>query len=124
MGLCLCEVILYQHYVDGIICLLSFENNVEYFVTFLSSRHPNIKFTFEKENDNKISFLCVYINKTKHSFCTSVFKKSASFGLDTSFSSFIPFFYKIRLIKTLIDQSFTSSSFWNFFNDEIYEMKH
>ena len=83
------------------VCLLVKKMLMSFFA-FLNSRHPNLKFTFQKEKDIKIAFLEICINKTNHNFCTSVFRKSTSIGLYTNFSSFTPFFYKIGLIKTLI----------------------
>ena len=95
-----------QFYIDGMlmtssVCLLVKKMLMSFF-TFLNSRHPNLKFTFQKEKDSKIAFLEICINKTNHSFCTSVFRKSTSIGLYTNFSSFTPFSYKIGLIKSLI----------------------
>ena len=43
------EVVLYRRYVDDIICLFACEKDADEFLTFLNSRHPKIKFTFEKE---------------------------------------------------------------------------
>ena len=97
-----CEVLLYRRYFDDIICLFACEKDADEFFTFLNSRHPTIKFTFEEKKDKKIAFLDICINKTNYSFCTSVFWKSRSIGLYTNFSSFTPFSYKIGLIKTLI----------------------
>ena len=119
-----CEVVLYRRYVDNIICLFACEKDADKFFTFLNSRHPNIKFTFEKEKDSKIAFLDICINETNHSFCTSVFRKSTSIGVYTNFSSFIPFSYITELIKTLIHRTYAISSSWNLFHDKIKNTKH
>ena len=42
------------------------------FFPFLNSSHPNVKFTFEREKNNKLAFLDICINKTNHSFGTSI----------------------------------------------------
>ena len=86
------------------------EKDADEFFTFLNSRHPDIKFTFEKEKDSKITFLDICINKTNNNFCLSVFRKCTSIGLYSNFSSFTPFSYKIGLIKTLIHQTYAISS--------------
>ena len=117
-------VVLYQPYVDDSICLLACEKDADELFTFLNYHHPNINFTFEKEKDNKTTFLGICINKTNHSSCTSVFQKSMSMGLYTNISSFTPFSYKIGLIKTLIHQTCAISSSWNLFHDEIKNTKH
>ena len=39
-----CQVVLYQQYVDDIICLFACKNDADEFFTFINSRHPKIKF--------------------------------------------------------------------------------
>ena len=60
------------------------------FFKFLNSRHPNIKFTSEKQKDEKLAFLDVLFSKTDQNFCTSVYGKMTSMGLYTNFVSFTP----------------------------------
>ena len=78
------------------------EQDAEEFFKFLNAQHPNIKFTFEKEKDGKLTFLDVLISKTHQDLCTSVYRKMTSIGLYTDFVSFTPDSYKIGLIKTLM----------------------
>ena len=49
-----CNVLIYQRYVADIICLFNFEVDAMRFFDYLNSRHPNIKFTFEKQNGGKL----------------------------------------------------------------------
>ena len=58
------------------------------FLNFLNKRHPNIKFTIEKQINHSIAFLDVFISGTNNQNLT----------LQTSFS------YKISLIKCLLDR--------------------
>ena len=44
-----CDILLYQRYVDDIICLFNSEQDANEFFKFRSAQHPNILFTFEKE---------------------------------------------------------------------------
>ena len=62
-----CKVVLYQWYVDDITCLFAYKKYADEFFTVLNSCHPNIKFSYGKEKDNKIEFLDIYINKTNQS---------------------------------------------------------
>ena len=41
----------------------------------MNSRHPNIKFTREEENDGKISFLDISVTRTEIKFAMSIFRK-------------------------------------------------
>ena len=50
------KVVLYRRYAYNIICLFACKKDANQFFTFLSYPHPNIKFTFEREKDNKIAF--------------------------------------------------------------------
>ena len=90
----------------------------------MNSRHPNIKFTFEKQNGGKLAFLDILISNESDNFCTSVFRKKTSIGLYTNFTSFTPFSYKIGLIKTLLHHAFEISSSWNFFDQEKQKIKN
>ena len=51
-----CEIILYRRYVDDIINLFNSESDADKFYEFLNKQHPNIKFIFEKQQNNQISF--------------------------------------------------------------------
>ena len=106
-----CKVFLYRRYVDDIICLFNCEVDAMKFFDYLNSRHPNIEFTFEKQNGGKLAFLDILISNESDSFCMSVFRKCLSF-----FTSFTPFSYKIGLIKTFLYRTFEISSSWTFFD--------
>ena len=75
-----CEIILYCHCVDDIICLFNSESDAK-FCEFLN-KHPNIKFTFEKQQNSKISFLNILIKNNGENIFTTIFcKKNPSYYL-------------------------------------------
>ena len=45
------------------------------FFNYLNTKHPNIRFTFEKENNGKLPFLDVLIDNSKDKLITSIFHK-------------------------------------------------
>ena len=104
-----CKVLLYQRYVDDIICLLNCEIDAMKFFDYLNFRHLNIKFHL-KSNGGKLAFLDILIPNENDNICASVFRKKTSVGLYTNFASFTPFSYKIGLIKTLLHRAFQISS--------------
>ena len=55
------EVLFYRRYVEDTFCLFHSENDALLFFNYINSRHPNIRFTKEKEIDHKIPFLDVLI---------------------------------------------------------------
>ena len=53
------SVLFYKRYVDDIFCMLKISEQADKFLDFLNTRHKNIKFTIEKEQDQKFLFLDV-----------------------------------------------------------------
>ena len=58
------EILFYRRYVDDTFCLFHSENDALLFFHYINSRHPNIRFTMEKEADHSGSrntfFRCPY----------------------------------------------------------------
>ena len=77
------------------------------FLNFLNNRHPNIKFTIEKQNNHSIAFLDVFISGINNQNLTlQTYHKSTYTGLLLNFKSFTSFSYKISLIRCLVGRSF------------------
>ena len=53
----------YLRYVDDILAALDNEEGSLIFLHFLNNKHPNIKFTIEKQINHSIAFLDVFISK-------------------------------------------------------------
>ena len=53
------------------------------FLHFLNTRHPNIKFTMELEENQEIPFLDVRIKRNLNNFTTTVHRKTTFTGLYT-----------------------------------------
>ena len=51
----------YLRCVDDILAVSDNEQDLLNFLFFLNNRHPNIKFTKEKQNDHSVAFLNVFI---------------------------------------------------------------
>ena len=52
------------------------EELLKLFLDYFNSYHENIKFTSEKETNNKLSFLDIEISRDKNQFLTSVYRNS------------------------------------------------
>ena len=96
----------YRRYVDDIFLLFKAKDHVKKFFCYMNSRHPKIKFTFEEENDNKISFLHISITRTKNKFTRSIFCKKTFSVVYLNFHSHLPTDYKKSLIDTLLHRSY------------------
>ena len=90
----------------------------------LNNRHPNIKFTIEKQIKNSIAFPAVFISGINNQNLTlQPYHKSTYTGLLTSVNSFTSFSYKISLIKCLLDRSFKVCNNWNSFHNDMENIK-
>ena len=79
----------------------SSEVTVTKYYDFLKSRHPNIKFTMELEENREIPFLDVCIKRDHNTFSTTIHHKKTFTGFYTKWDSFTPRKYKVNLIRTL-----------------------
>ena len=114
----------YLRYVDDILAAFDYEHDSLNFLSFLNNRHPNIKFTIEKQNNHSIAFLDVFISGINNQNLTrQTYHKSTYTGLLLNFKSFTSFSYKISLIKRLIDRSFKICNNWTSFHNDIEKIK-
>ena len=110
----------YLRYVDDILAAFDEEQDSINFLNFLNKRHPNIKFTIEKQIDHSPAFLDVFISGINNQNLTlQTYHKSTYTGLLLNFKSFTSFSYKISLIKCLIDRSFKICNNWNSLHNDI-----
>ena len=114
----------YLIYVDDILAAFVKEQDSLNFLHFLNKRHPNIKFTIEKQINHSIAFLDVFISGINNQNLTlQTYHKSTYTGLLLHFQSFTSFSYKISLIKCLIDRSFKICNNWNSSHSDIENIK-
>ena len=59
------SILFYRRYVDDTFCLFDTEHDATLFFDYINDRHPNIRFTMEKEMDKKIPFLDVLIDNSQ-----------------------------------------------------------
>ena len=114
----------YLRHFDDILAAFGNEQDSLNVLNFLNNRHPNIKFTMEKQINHSIAFLDVFISGINNQNLTlQTYHKSTYTGRLLNFKSFTSFSFKISLIKCLIDRSFKIFNNWNSFrNDMCKEM--
>ena len=115
---------IYLRHVDDIVA--AFDNELDSLnsLDFLNNRHPNIKFTIEKQINHSIAFLDVFISGINNQNPTiQAYHKSTYTGLLLNFKGFTSFSYKISLIKCLMDGLFKICNNWNSFHNGIESIK-
>ena len=115
----------YRRYVDDCFLIFQSRDHVLPFLSYLNSKHSNIQFTHELENNSSLHFLDVNIMRSNGSFTTSVHHKCTSTGLFTNVDSFIPMMYKKgpRLLFSLISRYFNICSSYISFQSEMENFK-
>src|SRR5206468_6002069 len=97
-------------------------------MTHMNSRHANMRFTYETEKDECISFSGV---NTTHipsgnnldGYQTSVYRKPTFTSLFTNYNSFTPLTYRLSVFKCLIYRAYHLCSSWSLFHVEISKLR-
>jgi hypothetical protein len=114
---------LWYRYVDDTFTFIR-KDCVEEVLERLNGFHPNIKFTFEKEENGRISFLDVaVIKKPDGSFDTDVHRKATDTNVYVHWEAFAPKTWKTGTLKGLVRRAFTICSTEQFRNKEIDHLK-
>ena len=112
----------YRRYVDEIFAIFRSPDCLEKFTNYLNSKHKNIKFTYEKESTNSLSFLNISVSRSENGFKTSIYHKLTFSGV-YSFNRFIHDQYKIGLIFTLLFRTFSIVFDFSRFHTEVSHLK-
>ena len=113
----------YRQHVDDIFVHFRKIEHLKIFLNYFNSCHENIKFTSEKETNNKLSFLDIEISRDKNQFITSVYRKPTFSGVFSHFDSFIFRGYKFNLVSTLIFHCYSICCSMELFHTEIMQLK-
>ena len=95
----------YYRYVDDTFALFKLESDCDKFLSSLNSLHPALHFTFEKEVNQSLPFLDVFIEKSGNNFLTSIYRKPTFTGQYLRWDSFGPTKRKTNLIGTLVHRA-------------------
>ena len=99
-------VLFYKRYVDDIFCMFGKKEDAISFLNYLNTKHPNIKFTLECEENGRLAFLDVLVMKGLNGdLSMTTYRKPSNTGLLTNFLSFTSYSYKVGLIKCLCDRA-------------------
>ena len=116
--------ILYKRYVDDTLWLLPANADIPSLMRFMNSRHANMRFMYETESNDCISFIGVTIthslsDNNLHGYQTSVYMKPTSTSLFTNYNSFTPLVYRLSVFRCLLYRAYHLCSSWSLFHIEI-----
>ena len=96
----------YLRYVDDILAAFDKEQDSLKLLNILNKRHPNNKFTIEKQINHSIAFLDAFISGINNQNLTiPIYHKLTYTRLFLNFKRFTSFSCKVSLIKCLIDNN-------------------
>ena len=120
--------LIYRRYVDDTFLVFKKREHIDEFCSYLNGKHPNINFTKEYENENKLSFLDMNVNKIERggimAFSLNIFRKGTFTGLGLNYHSYTFRNFKINNIKTLIFRAYRLCSTWCDFHGEVQFLLH
>ena len=111
---------LHKRCVDGIFVMFRSRDHGKNFVDYMNTKHPNIRFTFEIEDQSSFSILDIKIirNTEKKAFETSVYRKRKFSGVFTKVLT-----YKTGLLETTLIRCFSVCPSNEKFHEEIVKLK-
>ena len=86
----------YRRYVKDIFVLFRPRDHLIKFRDYLNKCDPNMKFSFEEEQNGKLPFLDIEVSRERNKFVATVYRKPTFSGVYTHFSSFLPTTYKLE----------------------------
>ena len=96
---------LQKRYLDDYIAIIP-KDEVDSFHLFLNQINPYIEFTYEMENENKLPFLDLMINRRENgSLSFSIHRKPTFTGNYLNFDSYHPIAHKRAVVKSLVDRA-------------------
>jgi hypothetical protein len=113
----------YRRYVDDTFLIFKSPTNIQLFLDYLNSKHPNIKFTCDHEENATLPFLDMNIKHNFNQISTSMYRKPTFTGLFSKYASFTPILYKKNLVSTLTFRAFKICSDYFTFDKEINFIK-
>ena len=111
----------YKRFMDDTFIVFDNSEQATNFLTYMNNRHPNIKFTMEVENDNKLPFLDLLIEKSETTLNVNIYRKPSYTDLGVNFLSACYMKYKLNTFKTFFHRAYKlTSNYLNFHKEIIY----
>jgi hypothetical protein len=99
------KIVAYFRYVDDILIIYdALRTNIANVLKIFNSLHPNIKFTSELEQDNKINFLDLTLHRLPTKIFASIYRKPTASGYLIPYESYHPLQHKLAGINYLVNR--------------------
>ena len=110
---------LYKRYVADTFVVFRKADHVNKFLQFINSKHQNIKFTKELEDNCKLPYLYVLLEHHENEIKTSVYKKKTYTGAGIKYISHVYHNYKMNAFSTFLHRAWRVSNDCQSFHKEL-----
>jgi hypothetical protein len=115
---------LWYRYVDDIFATLTRNSKKEEeILSFLNKCHPNIRFTIEKEDKNRLPFLDTCVVRNINKYVTTLYHKKTFTGVYLNWTSLTAKKYKVGLVRCLLDRIWRICTTQEDRNEEVKKLK-
>ena len=97
--------------------------SIDIILSKLNSFHPNMQFTYEIEEENKLLFLDVLLIRNGNFIEAKVYRKPTSNDIFLNWKSFVPNTWKRSTLRTLIKRAYLVCLFEKHLVDELKHLK-
>ena len=115
---------MWLRYIDDTFILWPHQEDVQILLDHVNSIRPSIQFTMEKEQDNKLLFLGVFVTRTEQGFRSSMSRNPTFTGHYVNFNSHHPYTVKKGIVRCLQHQAKTISSGTDAYQEEMISLRH
>ena len=91
-------------YVDDVFASLGSREQADTILAFLNEQHPNIRFTIEHEECDRLPFLDTCVVRRVNKYSTTIYRKKTFTGVYLNWTSLTARRYKISLIRCLAER--------------------
>ena len=115
----------WRRYVDDVIAIVKNVTDATLLLEYLNGLKTQIAFTMEFATAVwNFYFLDLSIRLDNATFQTSVHVKSTNTELLCNWSSLSPSSHKVSIVQSLLRRSYTHSTTWSLFSDEVQRIKY
>ena len=97
--------------------------SIDIILSKLNSFYPNIQFTYEIEEENKVPFFVVFLIRNRNFLETKVYRKSTNNNIYLNWNSFAPNTWKRSTSRTLIKRAYLIYSSKKHLVDELKHLE-
>ena len=112
----------WRHYVDDTFAYVRNES-IDYVLTTPNLFHPNISFTYEKENNSQLPFLDVLFIRNGTHLDPAVYRKDTHNDLYLHWDAFAPVSWKRGTLRTLVNRAYLVCSNKELLHKELVYLK-